>query len=120
MSLLYCKRLFLFLQIDMVLKKFFSHIFGINRLRFCSYKLPVSENNLSEYTEDDDAARYFPSKLARSVHFVLFKFHQTLSSSVFAFKFSVEKKPFTSASIFSSIESCCSSLCVAVLDSILK
>ena len=63
---------------------------------FFSYKLPSPENNLSEYTKDNSAARYFLVKLARCVYFVLFKFHQfkTLLSWVSSFKFFVAKKPF--------------------------
>ena len=50
--------------------KRFSPVFGSNRLSFCSYKLQASENNLSEYTEDDGAERYFLAKLARCGYFV--------------------------------------------------
>ena len=80
--------------------KSFSPVFGSNRLRFCSYKLPASENNLSEYTEDDGAARYFLAKLARCGYFVLFKFHQfnTLSSSVTAF-ICIEKALYSNLSL---------------------
>ena len=65
----------------------FSPVFGSNRLRFRTYKLPASENNLLRYTEDDGTARYFLAKLARYGYFVLLEFHKfkTLSSRVSAF-----------------------------------
>ena len=49
--------------------KSFSPVFGSNRFRFCSYKLPASENNLSEKTEDGGAERYLLANLARCVYF---------------------------------------------------
>ena len=77
----------------------FLPVFRSNQLRFSLYKLPASENNLSEYTKDDGAVKYFLVKLARCAYFVLFKFHKfkTLSSSVSAFKLSVAKQSFISA-----------------------
>ena len=59
------------------------------------------------------------ARMARCGYFDLFKFNQfkTLSSFVSAFKLSLAK---ISASISISIESCCSSFCVAVIESILN
>ena len=70
-------------------------MFEKNRLHFWSYKFQASENNLSEYKEDNSAARYFLAKLKRCEYFYLFKFNQfkTLSSFVSTFKFFVPKKP---------------------------
>ena len=58
-------------------------------------QIPSFRNNPSVYTEENSAARYFLAKLTIRALFVLFKFHQfkTSSSSVFAFKFSVQKSP---------------------------
>ena len=64
-------------------------------MHLCSYKFQASENNFSEYKEDNSAARYFFAKLKRCEYFYSFKFNQfkTLSSFVSTFKFFVAKKP---------------------------
>ena len=98
--------------------KSFSPVFGSNRLRFCSYKLPASEKNLSE---NNSSKKYFLTKLARCEYLVMFKSHQfnILASSVSAFKFSVAKMPIIYTLISSSTESCCSFSCIAAFDSVL-
>ena len=96
MSFLYNKRLFLFFQVVVEKKLWWSFlsVFGSNQLRYSSYKLTSSENKFSEYPEDDRVAKYFLAKLARRGCSVLFKFHQfkILFSSVSVFKFSVAKR----------------------------
>ena len=97
-------------------------VFKSNLLHFSLYILPSSKINISKYTEDLSAVRHFLAKLARCGYIALFKFHhfKILSYSVSAFKFSIAKYPYISTLTSSSIDSCCSSSCVAVFNSILN
>ena len=110
--MLYYKRLYCFFFQLWWRNKSFSLVFKSNRLRFCLYKLPASENNFQN-TQQMIVQRDTSLQSWQDVGMFNFYQFKTVSSSVYAFKFSLSKNPFNSASFFSSTEFCCSSSYVA-------